>query len=283
MSRKFRFVLTDVFTGVPYAGNQLGVFTNATGLSDDEMQMLALELNFSETTFVLPPEGGGDIRMRIFTPTCELPFAGHPTLGTAFVVGGPLQRVLLKIETGAGIVPVMLEREGAKIVFGRMEQPIPTVLPVGDVAPLLAALGVSESALPVGRYDNGIMHLMVPLHSADEVAALQPDAKALRAASGAAATVSCFAADGATVKTRVFAPDVGVFEDPATGSAAGPLAVHLALHGVVSWGTQVEISQGAEIGRPSTLYATAEGGPEAITRVEVGGTAVSVAQGEFTL
>lgn len=282
MSRIHRFVIADVFTDVPFAGNQLGVFTNASGLSDAEMQMLARELNFSECTFVLPPEGDADIRMRIFTPAHELPFAGHPTLGTAFVVAGPLQKIVLRIETAAGIVPVTLDREGARIVFGWMEQPIPMFGPVADPAPLLDALGVNGSALPVERYDNGVSHLLVTLETDAEVAALKPDLRALAEAAGVAG-VSCFAASGTRVKTRVFAPELGVGEDPATGSAAGPLAVHLARHGRIAWGEEIEIAQGAEIGRPCTLHARAEGGPEGITRVAVGGSARVVARGEFTL
>ena len=282
MSRTHRFVIVDVFTDVPFAGNQLGVFTNGGGLSDAEMQMLARELNFSETTFVLPPEGDADIRMRIFTPARELPFAGHPTLGTAFVVAGPLQRVVLRIETAAGVVPVTLDREGARIVFGWMEQPIPSVEPVDDPGALFAALGVQGSTLPVERYDNGVQHLLVTLETESEVAALKPDMRLLAEASGVAG-VSCFCATGTRVKTRMFAPELGVGEDPATGSAAGPLAVHLARHGRIAWGEKNRISQGAEIGRPSTLYARAEGGPDGIMRVEVGGSAAVVARGEFSL
>lgn len=282
MPRTYRFVIADVFTDAPFAGNQLGVFTNATGLTGAEMQMLAVELGFSECTFVLPPEGDADIRMRIFTPVRELPFAGHPTLGTAFVVAGPLQKVVLRIETARGVVPVTLEREGARIVFGRMEQPIPAIEPYGDPAPLFAALGIAGSLLPVERYDNGTPHVCVALETAAEVAALAPDIAALERLLGATGAC-CFAADGARVKVRMFGPGLGVAEDPATGSAAGPLAVHLARHSRIGWGEEIEISQGVEIGRPSTLFACAEGGPAGVTRVEVGGSAAVVARGEFAL
>ncbi len=275
-------MIVDVFTSTRFAGNQLGVFTNATGMTDVEMQSLARELNFSETSFVLPPEAGGDIRMRIFTPVSELAFAGHPTLGTAFAVAGPLQSVVLRIETGAGIVPVALEREGARLVFGRMQQPLPTATDVADPGPLLEALGLSSSALPVARYDNGIVHLIVTLQSDAEVAALKPDMRLLAQAAGVA-TVSCLAVTGLRVKTRVFCPELGVGEDAATGSAAGPVAVHLSHHGQIAWGDEIEISQGAEIGRPSTLYARAEGGPEGPTQVEVGGSAIVVARGDFAV
>lgn len=282
MSRTYRFVIADVFTPVPFAGNQLGVFTNAVGLSDAEMQMLARELGFSETTFVLPPEGDADIRMRIFTPVRELPFAGHPTLGTAFVMAGPLQKVLLRIETAAGVVPVMLEREGAVITFGRMTQPVPSFEPFAEAEALLEALGVERSLLPVERYDNGVEHIFVALDSGAAVAAVAPDFAALERVIGTAA-VTCFRQDGDRVKSRVFLTGLGPNEDAATGSAAGPLAAHLARHGALGWGEEITISQGAELGRPSTLYARAEGCDHAIERVEVGGSAVVVARGEFAL
>jgi trans-2,3-dihydro-3-hydroxyanthranilate isomerase len=280
--RTFRYVVADVFTDRPLAGNQLAVFTDARGLADEEMQSLAREMNFSESVFVLPPEGEGHVRMRIFTPTAELPFAGHPTLGCAFVLAGPLQVQEIRLETGAGVVPVVLEREGDRIVFGRMRQPIPTWKPYDDEAGLLAALGVERSELPVDVYDNGMHHVYVTLGSEEEVAALKPDFSAL-AESPAVLGVSCFAGSGARWKTRMFAPSGGVAEDPATGSAAGPLAVHLARHGRIGFGEEIEISQGAEIGRPSTLYARADGSGDQLERVEVGGSAVIVARGEFRL
>src|SRR5205814_899039 len=113
------------------------------------MQALAREMKFAESVFVLPPEQGGNVRMRIFTPVVEIPFAGHPTLGTAFVLGGPLQLQVIRLETGAGVVPVELEREGARIVFGRMQQPLPAVEPFDREAELLRAIGVAGSELPV--------------------------------------------------------------------------------------------------------------------------------------
>src|SRR5207237_2148401 len=132
------------------------------------------ELNFSETVFVYPSEAA-HARIRIFTPGVELPFAGHPTLGSAFVLAGPLQLDEIRLETGSGVVPVRLEREGARIVFGRMEQPIPTVAPYEREAELLEAIGVERSELPVEVYDNGLHHVYVCLHSEDEVAALRPN------------------------------------------------------------------------------------------------------------
>ncbi|MEJ7569491.1 MAG: PhzF family phenazine biosynthesis protein [Gaiellaceae bacterium] len=278
--RSFRYVLVDVFTETPLAGNQLGVFTDARDLDDETMQALALELGFSESVFVLPPREGGTVRIRIFTPTHELPFAGHPCLGTAFVLGAPLQLGTIQLETGRGIVPLELERDpSGRIVFGRMTQPVPNVTAFEQEAALLAALGVERSELPVEVYDNGVEHVYVALGSEAEVVAVEPDDKAL--ATFGFVGVNVFSGSGSRWKTRMFSPLDGVGEDAATGSAAGPLACHLARHGVVPWGEQIEISQGAEIGRPSTLYAAARGSGDAIERVEVGGSAVVVARGEF--
>ncbi|MFL5954554.1 MAG: PhzF family phenazine biosynthesis protein [Gaiellaceae bacterium] len=280
--RRFRYVLCDVFTDVPLAGNQLAVFTDARDLTSEEMQQLARETNLSETVFVLPPSSpDADVRIRIFTPGLELPFAGHPVLGAAFVLGGPLSKIVIRLETGAGVVPVELEREGPRIVFGRMEQPVPVWERVADPGPLFAALGVAGSALPVERYDLGPGHVYVALETPEEVAALQPDIPALARATQDG--VNAFARDGSRWKTRMFAPNHGVDEDPATGSAAGPLAVHLARHGQIEFGEQIEISQGAELRRPSTLYAEVHGRGDEISRVVVGGSAVTVARGEFSL
>ena len=277
----FRYVVADVFTDRPLEGNQLAVFTDARGIDEEMMQALALEIGFSETTFVLPPEQGGTVRIRIFTPKSELPFAGHPVLGTAWVLASSLQRGIIELETKSGIVPVELERdEGGAIVFGRMEQPLPRVEPYPDTEALLRALGVDESQLPVERYDNGVRHTFVALGSQEEVAALRPDLAAL---TDLEVMVSCFAGSGAAWKTRVFAPADGVPEDPATGSAAGPLVVHVCRHGLVEWREWIEISQGVEIGRPSTLFARADGRDGEIERVAVGGRAVVVARGEFQL
>jgi trans-2,3-dihydro-3-hydroxyanthranilate isomerase len=279
--RTFRYVVADVFTDTPLAGNPVAVFTDARKLADDEMQQLAKELNLSESVFVLPTEADAHARIRIFTPATELPFAGHPTLGSAFVLAGPLQTPVVRLETGMGVVPVALEREQDRLVFGRMEQPIPVWEPFGDEPALFVALGVSGSELPVEVYENGPRFVYVGLGSEDEVAALRPDFNALLDLSGGLVGVDCFAGSGARWKSRMFAPGSGVAEDPATGSAAGPLAVHLARHGRIGFGEEIEISQGAEVGRPSTLFARADGDADTLERVEVGGSAVIVARGEF--
>jgi trans-2,3-dihydro-3-hydroxyanthranilate isomerase len=279
----FRYVVVDVFTDTPLAGNQLAVFTDARELPEELLQPLAREMNFSETVFVYP--GRRDVahaRIRIFTPGVEVPFAGHPTLGTAFVLGGPLQLEVIRLETGRGIVPVKLEREGARIVFGRMEQPIPTIETFPHEAALLEALGVERSELPVEVYDNGLRHVYVTLGSEQEVAALRPDLGRLSDL-GEVLGINTIAGSGGRWKTRMFIPSGAVAEDPATGSAAGPLALHLARHGRISFGDEIEITQGVEIGRPSTLYARVDGSADAVERVEVGGSAVVVARGEFKL
>lgn len=280
--RKFRYVVCDVFTDVPLTGNQLAVYTDARDLTDGDMQAIAREMNFSETVFVLPPTvEDADARIRIFTPGNELPFAGHPTLGSAFVLGAPLQRVVIRLETLAGVVPVELEREGPRIVFGWMDQPLPPWAPVENADEILSAVGVERSGLPVERYDLGPGHVYIECGSASEVASLQPDWGALQRATPDG--VNCFAPDDGLWKTRMFAPGHGVSEDPATGSAAGPLAVHLARHRRIGFGQTIEIKQGAEINRPSTLFAVAEGTPERLERVRVGGSAVTVARGELSL
>jgi trans-2,3-dihydro-3-hydroxyanthranilate isomerase len=273
----FRFVIADVFTDVPFAGNQLAVFTDAREIPEERLQPLAREINFSETVFVYPAAGDGHARIRIFTPALELPFAGHPVLGTAFVLGGPLQLDELWLETGAGVVPVRLERDGSRIVFGWMRQPVVEAEGYEQAGELLSLLGVEKSGLPVELYRQGPGHVYIELDSPEAVAALRPDTDALLQLSPYGTV--CFARDGEGWKARVFVPAHGVGEDPATGSAAGPLALHLARHGRIGFGDEIEIHQGAEIGRPSTLFAVARSPEE----VEVGGSAVIVARGEFRL
>jgi trans-2,3-dihydro-3-hydroxyanthranilate isomerase len=273
------YVIADVFTDTPLEGNALAVFTDAEGLDERTMARLARELNLSETVFAFAPEQGGDARIRIFTPGAELPFAGHPVLGSAFVLGG--ERDVVQLETGLGIVPVELQRSGGAIVFGRMRQPIPTIEAFDRGAALLRALGVERAEPPREAYVNGPCNVFVMLEDEAAVAALAPEHQALVALG--VLNVSCFAGAGRRWKTRMFAPALGVAEDPATGSAAGPLALHLARQGAIAYGEEIELAQGAEIGRPSLLYARVEGSETHIERIEVGGVAVIVARGEFSL
>jgi trans-2,3-dihydro-3-hydroxyanthranilate isomerase len=278
------YEILDVFTDTPLEGNQLAVFTQGTAIDPALMQRTARELNLSETVFVLPCDDGdaeADVRVRIFTPAAELPFAGHPVLGTAFALARRLGGDAVRLRTGAGVVPVALRRENGEIVFGEMEQPIPAVAPFEPVAALLAALGLERSELPVEVYDNGPHHVYVVLGDEAAVTALRPNLGALDALG--AIGVSCLALTPAGVHSRMFAPGLGVAEDPATGSAAGPLALHLARHGRIAWGEPVVIRQGAEIRRPSVLHARVDGSERAIDRIVVGGKAVLVACGAYRL
>jgi trans-2,3-dihydro-3-hydroxyanthranilate isomerase len=282
VASRFRYVICDVFTDRPLAGNQLAVFTDARQIPEEALQPLAREMNLSETVFVYPADGEAHVRLRIFTPVVEIPFAGHPVLGSAFVLAGPLQVETVLLETGVGVIPVHVEREGARIVFGRMEQVVPTWKAYPKADEMLAALGVERSEQPVDVYDNGLQMAFVVLGSEEDVAAVEPDMNRLAELPDVVGT-NCCAGAGSRWKTRMFAPGGGVAEDPATGSAAGPLAVHLLRHGLCSSGEELEISQGVEVGRPSTLFATAWGTPEAIERVEVAGSAVIVARGDYQL
>jgi trans-2,3-dihydro-3-hydroxyanthranilate isomerase len=284
-----RYTIADVFTDVPLHGNPVAVFTDASGLDAEVMQRAARELNLSETVFLLRSnDPQAHLRARIFTPATELPFAGHPVLGTAFVVGRAMSSSVVRLATGAGVVPVTLTRAGGgPPVYGEMEQPIPTVEPFEAVDELIAALGAApdHGALPIEVYRNGPAHVYVELPSEEAVASLKPDLGALEALGTYG--INCFAdADGGgggRYKSRMFGPALGVAEDPATGSAAGPLAVHLARHGRIEFGREIEIVQGVEIGRRSLLRARAEGDLERIERVVVGGSAVIVARGEYLL
>jgi trans-2,3-dihydro-3-hydroxyanthranilate isomerase len=202
-------------------------------------------------------------------------------LGTAFLLGERSGAETVRLQTGSGLIRIALERRAGTVVYGEMQQPIPRWQPYDRTEELLAALGVADSGLPVEVYDNGPRFAFVELADEWAVASLRPDIRAL--AELGEIGVSCLAVAGDRVKTRMFGPGLGVAEDPATGSAAGPLAVHLARHGRTEWGQRIAIRQGAEIGRPSLLEAVAEGSAASVERVTVGGCAVPVATGEYRL
>ena len=279
------YVVLDVFTDTPLEGNQLAVFVHAEAIDADRLQRIARELNLSETVFVFSADAAerpADARIRIFTPSAELPFAGHPVLGTAVFLGDRDGHDTIVLQTGRGLVPIELTRRDGHVVFGEMSQPLPTWKPFADSEAVLAALGVRSAELPIEIYDNGPHYVYVALPGAEAVSAVKPDQRALEQLGEIG--VNCFAYTGdLTVRTRMFGIALGVVEDPATGSAAGPLAVHLARHGVIEYGQTVTITQGVEIGRPSTLTATAYGSSAELTRVTVGGSAVLVARGEYNL
>jgi len=281
MNGDYRYVICDVFTETPLAGNPLAVFRDAGGIPEARLQLIAREINYSETVFAYPPQAGGDARIRIFTPGRELPFAGHPVLGSAIVLAGA-DRDEIRLETGRGVIPVRLTRRTGRPAFGWMTQPVPSVTPFDAADALVAAVGIGRSELPVEAYDNGVRHVYVGLESEEAVARLTPDLGQL-AREFADYGINCFAGAGARWKTRMFTPGHGVAEDPATGSAAGPLAVHLVRHGRLASGEEIVISQGAEVRRPSSLHARVAANAGGIERVEVGGSAVVVGRGELLL
>lgn len=274
----YDYVVADVFTDVPLEGNPTAVFVDSTGLAPERMQQIAREMHLSETVFVLPAEKDGDVRVRIFTPVNELPFAGHPTLGTAVVLGETTSADRIRMETAMGTVPFDLERTvDGRVGSVRMWQPVPTWEPYDRADELLAGLGLSSSTLPVEVYRNGPRHVFVGLDDMVALSALTPDHRVLARLPDMAA--NCFAGSGSRWNLRMFSPAYGVVEDAATGSAAGALAVHLSRHGLVPFGDEIQIRQGAEIGRPSTMGARAVGTVERIESVEVRGSAVVVARG----
>ncbi|MFK0119771.1 PhzF family phenazine biosynthesis protein [Streptomyces sp. NPDC090994] len=270
------YIVVDAFARRPLQGNPVAVFFDAADLSGETMQRIAREMNLSEVTFVLPPEQGGDARIRIFTPVNELPFAGHPMLGTAVALAHTMKKERLLLETGMGLVPFRL-RDDDGVPAVRMEQPVPTWQPYEYSAELLEALGVAESTAPVEVYRNGPRHVFVGLESVAALSALRPDHRALGRFPDMAA--NCFAGEGTRWRTRMFSPAYGVVEDAATGSAAGPLAVHLARHGLSTYGEGLRILQGVEMGRPSLMLATAEGTGEHVRSVHVGGHGAIAARG----
>jgi trans-2,3-dihydro-3-hydroxyanthranilate isomerase len=296
------FLHYDVFTGEPLTGNQLAVFLDGRGVSAGRMQAIAREMNFSESSFVLPPElPGTDTRVRIFTPGTELPMAGHPTVGTAFalaetgVIAGGTARVVFGLNIGP--TPVDLEWDGPRLRFAWMTQGAPAFgPPLADRAAAAAALGLVEADLaegvPVQRVSCGVPFLFVPLRDKAGVdrAVSNPAALEQLVADGDGEhAVFLFARspDGCeeTVYSRMFAAGFGILEDPATGSASGPLGCYLVRHGLVApeHAGRILSLQGVKMQRPSRIHVAIEGGPEAITSVKVGGRAVLVGRGELLL
>src|SRR5947209_12435916 len=201
------YTILDVFTDTPLEGNQVAVFDDGAGLDGELMQRTAREMNLSETVFLLGAGEDSNAVVRIFTPSIEMPFAGHPVLGTAFLVGERTGGEVVRLKTGAGLVPVALTREGGCVVYGEMEQPIPSPEPFERADELLRALRLPGSELPIEAYTNGLQHVYVALSSEREVAAVRPDLAAL---AELPIGVSCFAQAGnGRVKTRMFGPGVG--------------------------------------------------------------------------
>lgn len=276
----YEYVVADVFTDVPLEGNPTAVFVDSASISQERMQQIAQEMHLSETVFVLPAEGDGDVRVRIFTPVNELPFAGHPTLGTAIVLGELNAADTIRMETAMGTVAFDLDRASdGRVGAARMWQPVPTWELYDHADELLAGLGLTASTctLPVEVYCNGPRHVFVGLDSVAALSGVVPDLRILARLPNMAA--NCFTGSGSRWRLRMFSPAYGVMEDAATGSAAGALAVHLARNGLIPFGEWIEIRQGVEIGRPSTMRARAMGMSEHIESVQVAGSAVVVARG----
>lgn len=271
------YVVVDAFARTPLTGNPVAVFFEADDLTGEQMQSIAREMNLSESTFVLRPDHDGDVHVRIFTPVNELPFAGHPLLGTAIALGERVEGDRLRIETAMGLIPFTLYRDGARTVAARMRQPVPVWEPFDRVEELLEALGVTSTALPVDIYRNGPRHVLVGLDSVETLSKLDPDHRALSRFPDMAA--NCFAGSGSHWRNRMFSPAYGVVEDAATGSAAGPIAIHLARHGLSPYGRHIEITQGVEMGRPSPMGALVHGHGDQVESVEVDGHGVVTLEG----
>ena len=290
--RRLHYHRVDVFTDRAFGGNPLAVFANGRGLDVETMQAIAKEFNLSETTFVLPPgDPRHDWRVRIFTPGNELPMAGHPTVGTSFVLArehliprdGDETNIVL--EEGVGPVPVRVSFEGGEPSFAEMTQPLPTFGPrLADRSAAAAMLSLEESDLeadlPVEVVSCGVPFLYVPLRSLDAARRARPRADLLERASGEHGfppEVFVFTREveheGSTVHSRMFAPGLGITEDPATGGASGPLGCYLVRHRLVGCDPAAEIvsEQGIEMGRPSYVRITIERRGDDITAVRVGG------------
>ncbi|MFI0982713.1 PhzF family phenazine biosynthesis protein [Streptomyces sp. NPDC021093] len=275
------YVVVDAFASKPLTGNPVAVFADSDDLPTELMQRIAQEMNLSESTFVLEPKQGGDAHIRVFTPVNELPFAGHPLLGTAIALGRRTESDQLRLETAMGIIPFELQRSGGQVTAATMRQPVPSWEPFDRTDELLAALGISSSTLPVEIYRNGPRHVLVGLESIEALSALHPDHRALAQFPDMAA--NCYAGSGTHWRNRMFSPAYGVVEDAATGSAAGPIAIHLARHGLAAYGQRIEITQGVEMGRPSPMYALVRGEGDRVDTVEVGGNGVVVIEGTLCL
>ena len=300
-----RYLHYDVFTDRKFEGNQLAVFHDARGLSTDQMQAITKEMNFSECTYILPSEAPGtDVRMRIFTPGTELPMAGHPTIGSTFALAelGVIKPGRESFVFGLGVGPTKVELtwEGSRLSFAWMDQRPPEVKPPVTARPdIIRSIGVDPSAvdatgLPIEEISCGNPFTIVPVKTRAAVDAAEADIAALRRIKSAFGRdhvgVLFFSAApderGVVAYSRMFAPGAGIVEDPATGSAAGPLGCYLVRHGVVHRDQMADMVnlQGVAMGRPSRLHMRiAQDGNGEITRVQVGGKSVRAGEGVIDL
>lgn len=299
--RKLHYHLVDVFTDRAFGGNPLAVFPNGRGVAAETMQAIAKELNLSETTFVLPSsDAQHDFRLRIFTPAVELPMAGHPTVGTVFVLAHERmiertagEQTSINLEEGVGTIPVTIEWAHDEPCFVEMRQPLPTFGPRFADAETIAALlslepeAITSTGLPLEVVSCGVPFLFVPVRGLAEMRRIKFRSDVWERALEGFATSSVFVFTteiehaGSTVHSRMFAPIFGIAEDPATGSASGPLGCYLARHGVVASAPEVEIvsEQGIEMGRPSFIRIRIEQAGGEITGVRVGGRCRLMGQG----
>jgi trans-2,3-dihydro-3-hydroxyanthranilate isomerase len=304
--RTLKFYQADVFTAQPFGGNPVAVFPNAQGLTDFELQQIAREMNLSETVFVLPPtDEAAVVRLRIFTPTQEIPFAGHPVLGTFYVlarlgliaVTDGVTRVMQ--ECNIGLFPVEIHVRGGQITRVVMTQPKPLFLgsmdETEDLFHIAKALGlpkyqIVDTKAPVMVVSTGLPVVIVPVRALTAVRSIEPDASAIVdmcerfGTNGILVYTTMTVEDHATVHTRMFAPAIGILEDPATGSASGAMGAYLVHNGLVEVGplTEIIIEQGYEIGRPSRILVQVESDDDAIQTVKVGGQVVMVVEGTLS-
>jgi trans-2,3-dihydro-3-hydroxyanthranilate isomerase len=302
--RSYRYLHYDVFTNHPLEGNQLAVFPEPTGLTTEDMQRVAREMNFSESTFIFPREAPDtDVRMRIFTPGEELPMAGHPTIGTTFalvregVIAKGRDRFVFGL--GVGPTPVTLEWKGADLDFAWMTQKLPEVRGrVTDRGALAASLGLTAADLvegaPVEEVSCGLPYLLAPLTSraAIDRAAMNRHAYAAccKAAGLEELALFLFTLDGGgpgreTIYSRMLAPGLGIAEDPATGSASGPVGCYLALHRLLPAERLADFIslQGVAMQRPSRIHISISADADRITSVRIGGRSVLVGNGTLHL
>ena len=289
---RYRYLHYDVFTDRRFGGNQLAVFPEAAGLSAQTMQQIAREIGFAETTFVMPAEQAGtDVRMRIFTPGNEMPMAGHPVVGSTFALArdGRIARGRADWSFGLnlGPTPVSLEWMGERLSFAWMTQQKPEFRrTLDDMGRIAAALGVADgdiraTGLPVQEVSCGVPFVIVPMVTREAVDAAVPDARRLDFEAYLFTMDRGDGSDSATIYSRMFAPAFGIYEDPATGSASGPLASYLVRHGLVTPEKAQAILnlQGAKLGRPSWIHISITSANGSISRVRVGGHSVFVAEG----
>ena len=288
--RKFSFVQVDVFTSQPLEGNQLAVFTDARGLSDAEMQGLAKEMNLSETTFIFPGEGEQGVRVRIFTVSEELPFAGHPTLGTGFVLRGNNGAAEVRLHLNVGTVPVRFEESPGQPVFGEMRQMDPTFGPVHDREAVVRAAGLRDGdidpSLPVQTVSTGVPFTVVPLRGLEIARQLHVDLKASAEYLERAGGKFFYFVTRETVDKSARLHARMLFyngEDPATGSAAGCTAAWMVKHDVAKPDERVLIEQGMEMLRPSRIFVRASRQDDRVVNVRVGGNVVEILRGEVRL